>query len=138
MSTSEIDTSTPEGLREGLEAAGLSATRFSLLAGIPENTVSKWLNGRRPVHPAAAVMLDWLLAGFQPPGWHMTGQGLREAREGLGLSQDELAVILDVETGAVALWESDERGPPGFVARAVMWLESDPSPMDPAKAGGAA
>lgn len=130
MTADQIDTSTPEGLSAGLKRAGLSVPRFALLIGAPERTVTKWLKGISPVHPTAAIMLDWMLEGYRPHGWHMTGDHFRRDRERLGLSQDELADILDVETEMVVRWESDFDGPPGFVARAMAWLTSERPPVD--------
>lgn len=118
----QIDTSTAEGFREGMDQLGATRTRISMLLGAPEQTVRAWMNGHRPVHPTAAMMLDWMLAGHKPDNWHMTGRDLRAAREILDLTEDQLANVLDVETDTLINWESDFHGPPHFVATAVRWL----------------
>lgn len=117
-----IDTTTPEGFSAALDVLKLSIIRASLVLQAPESSVKQWLRGTRPVHPAAASMLAWMLEGFRPETWHMTGPALREARESLDLSEEDLAIILDVETALVVNWESDFHGPPRFVAEAVRWL----------------
>jgi DNA-binding transcriptional regulator YiaG len=67
---------------------------------------------------------------YRPDTWHLTGPGLRAMREDLGLSEDELAIILDVETASVVNWESDFHGPPRFVAEAVRWLQRGHRPPE--------
>ncbi len=118
-----INTATAEGMQSGLDILKMSKSRFSLLIGAPEATVHAWVRGRRPVHPTAAKMLDWMLDGVRPETWHMTGDQLREAREGLCMTEYELADALDVETATIVKWESDFHGPPHFVATAVRWLQ---------------
>lgn len=128
MTKREFDTSTMQGLRDALEHSRISQTRLALLIGAPEDAIRSWLRGRRPVHPTASVMLDWILDGYRPPEWHMTGPDMADLRASMGMSQRELADVLDVSEGDIDLWESDFHGPPGFVARAIQWLSSDKPP----------
>jgi len=140
--TADIDTSTPEGFSAGLEALGLRQrdrdgdlqplrpARVALLLSAPESTVKNWLRGSRPVHPTAARMVDWMMEGYRPEGWHMTGDDFRAAREALELNEDQLGELLDVETDTILKWESDFHGPPGFVAEAMRWLLSGFRPSD--------
>lgn len=121
----ELDTSTAEGFSEGMRHLDISVTRAAMLIGAPESTIKKWLKGERPVHPTAARMLRWMLDGYRPENWHMTGKDLRLLRDEMGLTLTELAVILDIEDEALAKFESDFHGPPGFVATAVRWLLDD-------------
>jgi DNA-binding transcriptional regulator YiaG len=130
MGHREIDTSTTEGFREGMDVMDFSVARFALLVGAPESTVKSWKGGDKPVNPSAAIMLKWMINGYRPYNWHMTGPDLRAKREDMQLSQDELGQILDVEADTIVKWESDFRGPPGFIARAIEWLDSDVPPFD--------
>ena len=118
----EIDTSTTEGFNEALAVLDMHTGRASMVLGTTESTLRAWRHGKRPVHPTAAVMLDWIGDGFRPDNWHMMGSELREAREQLDLSREQLGEILDAEASTIAMWESDDQGPPGFVATAVRWL----------------
>jgi len=101
-----IDTTTSEGFSAALDILKLSISRASLVLQAPESSVKQWLRATRPVHPAAASMLSWMLDGYRPDTWHLTGPGLRAMREDLGLSEDELAIILDaISTGRLDLWQ---------------------------------
>jgi DNA-binding XRE family transcriptional regulator len=117
------DTSTAAGFDAAcIEIFGNSMPRASLVLRAPESTVKSWRREKRPVHPTAGVMMDWLLDGYRPPDWHMTGDQLKAARTKLDLTEDQLAQVLDIETSTYLKWESDFQGPPGFVANAVNWL----------------
>ncbi len=58
----------------------------------------------------------------------MTPTELRERRAQLGLSQPQLAALLDVDPSAVAHWEQERRAIPGFLHLALHALEHDPPP----------
>ena len=121
IDASEIDTSTSEGFAAGLDLLNLRPSRASVILGTSESTIKNYCK-KYPPNPAAAKMVEWMLAGYRPHNWHVSGNGLRRRRERLELTQDELAIILDTETETVAKYESDSRGPPLCVAMAVEWM----------------
>ncbi|WP_306150687.1 hypothetical protein [Roseovarius sp. MMSF_3281] len=130
MQNDEIDTSTAEGFLEGLKTIQMTTGQFAALISTPDDTVRSWVRGRRPVHPTAARMLDWLIEGYRPADFHITGERFKAMRERLELTEDELAEILDVETETVIKWEGSFGGPPRFVAKAMWWLTSRNPPID--------
>lgn len=119
---SEIDTSTADGFREVMNRQGFSVARASILIGASEATINAWIKEKRPVHPTAARMLEWISKGYRPENYHMSGADLKSARAQLGLSSEAMANLLDVEISTLEKWESDFRGPPAFVATGIRWL----------------
>lgn len=118
----DLDTSTNDGFAEGIDLLPVSASTAALVLGVPDSSFSAWVRRRRAPHPTAARMLSWLLAGYRPADWHMTGPDFIMARERLGLSVDELADVLDAEPETIRKWSSDFSGPPRMVATAMRWM----------------
>ena len=55
----------------------------------------------------------------------MTGEELREWRARLGMSQEELARLLEVTRQSVYMWEKGDTRPPGMLELALRWLEHE-------------
>ena len=53
----------------------------------------------------------------------MTPSQFKQARQSLGLSQSELAAILNTTDRTVRKWENDERGPNPIACRVVEWMQ---------------
>lgn len=68
--------------------------------------------------------MDWFLDGFRPVEWpeSFTGADMLNRRNALGLSVEEMALVLDAEEETIIKWESDDRGPPPLVRQIVLWL----------------
>ena len=127
----DLDTSTNAGFRDGLDALGVKPSTAGLVMGIPDSTLSAWVRGRRPPHPTGASMLRWLLDGYRPRDWHMTGPDFDEARVDLGLTVEDLADVLDADPETIVKWSSDFNGPPRMVATAMRWfLDEDFRPPE--------
>jgi len=60
---------TPEEFKTARQQLGLSAKRLGSILNVNERTVRKWedMSGKRPPNPIACRVLEWLLAGYQPP-----------------------------------------------------------------------
>lgn len=124
--TTPIDTSTSEGFKAAREELGLSKPELGAILRVQERTLSRWESGKPP-HPSAAVMLDRMLfKGVRPLSWPLcwTGEEMALVRKKAELTQDQMALALDIETDTYAAYERGD-GPPEFVAEAMHWLTGE-------------
>ncbi len=118
----EFDTTDPRGFAAARWHMNMTAETAACLLGVNERSLKRWESGKTEVSPTAAKVLDWMLEGWRPREWYMTGEHMADLRLDLGLTEDQLATVLDVETELLIKWESDDRGPPRIVAKAIYWL----------------
>lgn len=53
----------------------------------------------------------------------MTGKELKDYREGIGLTQEQLAELLQVASNTVSRWERDDRAIPPYLPLALETIE---------------
>lgn len=90
---------------------GLKQRIVAEMLGVREETVHLWERGRaRPLPRQHGTILRFL--GYDPePTEPMLGGRLKALRRRLGLTQVELADLLDLDEGTVRRWESGRRTP---------------------------
>lgn len=61
---------TPQEFKDARNALGLSARQLGGILGVNPRTIRRWEDARgdRPPNPIAARVIEWMLAGFVPPG----------------------------------------------------------------------
>lgn len=62
---------TPHQFKEGRQKLALSQAKCAKVFGVSKRTLEYWEadDGKRPVHPTAIKMMEWLLTGARPPNW---------------------------------------------------------------------
>jgi hypothetical protein len=85
--------------------------------GVDADSVTNWTKGRRqPDLRCLPLVIRFL--GYDPrPQAKSVGKALVRLREGQGMSQKELAVMLRVDPSTLARWEREERVPAGECLR---------------------
>ena len=76
---------TPQEFKTARETLGLSVPELSFILDRQERTVRKWEDEHdpRPVNPMAARVMEWFLAGYEPPQmrWLLEGRKPSEWEE---------------------------------------------------------
>lgn len=85
----------------------------ALKMGVNVATIGSWERGQSsPNLRRLPAILKYLESDPRPPA-ETLGQALKRHRKWLGMSQRELAALLDVDPSTVAKWERSERIPTG-------------------------
>ncbi len=63
----------------------------------------------------------------------MTGKELKDYREGIGLTQEQLAEALQVASNTVSRWERDDRAIPPYLSLAIETIERNLKPKTKTK-----
>ncbi len=99
---------------------GMSQTALSKHLGVDKKQIRHWEYGLSSPSNRYAEMVDkWL----SEPANGILAQRIREKRAELGLTQKELAALLDVSLDSVKAWENQRTFPSSdYLARVIRWL----------------
>ena len=98
---------------------GLLQRQVAVQLGVNTSTVTNWeLSHNSPDFRFLPAIIEFL--GCDPrPEPETIGQTLIRHREGRGMSQKELAALLDVDPSTLGRWEQEERVPTGRFLRRI-------------------
>lgn len=99
---------------------GMSHTVLSKHLGVDKKQIRHWEYGLSSPFNRYAEMVDkWP----SEPANGILAQRIREKREELGLTQKELAALLDVSLGSIKAWENQRIFPSSdYLTRVIRWL----------------
>jgi len=98
---------------------GLLQRETARRIGVDTTTITNWELGHTA--PALCWMPDIIrFLGYDPrPEPRTIGEALKHYRHSRGMTQEELAVGLDVDPSTLARWEAEERVPVGQYRRRI-------------------